>query len=236
MFNRNSLLGLVLLLCASEALARTPTSELHAPAKADDIAARAPRLRLTPLLGAAIPFGEASPVFALNELSPPALLLGADAAWGPILPLDFGFMVLTTLGVSEPKACPQPSTSCALAAGAHFALRARYFFRPAQALDPWLSLGGGIEIASSTGQSTRTKRRKSTYYGPLGLAQAGLDWRLRRSLWLGGLLGVGVASYLSAKDSVSVDGETVTSSSGSLEPRLHYWLFIAGNVTFDVRL
>ena len=246
LFKRNSWFGLVLLLCASNAFARAPATSERATAD-EPVAAHAPRLRLAPLLGVALPFGEASPVFAMNELTPPALLLGADAAWGPLLPLDFGFTVLATLGLGEPEACPRPSTSCALAIGGQFALRARYFFRPAQAFNPWLSLGAGIDVTSSTGQSTSTddgllfdetstKRRTSTYYGPLGLAQAGVDWRLRRSLCLGGLLGLGLASYLSAKDSVSVDGETVTSSSGSLEPQLHYWLYVAANITFDVRL
>jgi hypothetical protein len=59
---------------------------------------------------------------------------------------------------------------------------------------------------------------------------------VQRSLFVGALLGLGVSSYLHAKDSVSVDGEAVTSSSGSLEPRLHQWFYVAASVTFDVRL
>jgi hypothetical protein len=241
-----ALVLLVLPLCWSGA-ALAQASPASQPPAVDLTTPRAPRIRLSPLIGAAIPFAEASPVFALSEVTPPALLLGADAAWGPVLPLDFGFTVLATLGLGEPEVCPRPSSSCAPAVGGQFALRARYFFRPTQALDPWLSLGGGIDVLSSTGETTETntgllfdntstRRRTSTYYGPLGLLQAGLDWRVRRSLFLGALLGLGISSYLSAKDSVSVDGETVTSSSGSLEPRLHQWFYAAASVTFDVLL
>jgi hypothetical protein len=198
-------------------------------------------------VGGAVPFGEASPVFNQSEVTPVALLLGADVAWGPVLPLDFGFTALTTLSLAEPEVCPRPSASCARAAGGQLALRARYFFRPTHAFTPWLSLGGGIDVLSSTGQTTErdadprldgtsVRRRSSTYCGPLGLLQTGLDWRRRQSLGLGALLGLGLSSYLSVKDSVSVDGEIVTSSSGSLEPRLHQWLYVAANATFDVRL
>lgn len=69
----------------------------------------------------------------------------------------------------------------------------------------------------------------------LGQLQAGLDWRARRSLFLGALLGLGISSYLSAKDSVSIDGRrhlVVGLARASPAPVL----YLAANVTFDVRL
>jgi hypothetical protein len=41
---------------------------------------------------------------------------------------------------------------------------------------------------------------------------------------------------MTVKDTVNVDGEDVTSSSGSLEPSTHAWLYLAAHVSFDVRL
>jgi hypothetical protein len=208
---------------------------------------RIPRLRVGPFTGVAVPFGSVTPQLELHEATPLAYLIGGDLAWGPVLPLDFGIMAAAMLGLGEPSACPQPSRSCALAAGGQFALRARYYFRPEQRFTPWLGLGAGFEVFESTGQSSQTEagllfddttiiRRSSTYLGPLGILLAGVDYRVSRRFALGGLLALSLSPYLTVKDAVNVDGEDVTSSSGSLDPSLHQWLFVAVHLTFDQRL
>jgi hypothetical protein len=108
-------------------------------------------------------------------------------------------------------------------------------------------VGAGIDVFESTGESsetdggvlfedTRLTRRSSTYWGPLGMLLAGVDYRLGRRFALGGLVAFSVSPYLTVKDAVNVDGEDVTSSSGSLDPRLHQWLLVAAHLTFDQRL
>jgi hypothetical protein len=208
---------------------------------------RAPRLRVGPFTGVAVPFGKVTSHVELHDATPVAYLIGGDLAWGPLLPLDFGIMVATTLGLGEPNLCPQPSSSCSLAVSGQLALRARYYFRPEARWTPWLGLGAGLDVLKITGQSTMSSsgiildrrvvtQRSSTYLGPLGLLQGGVDFRLRRLLSLGGLVAFSLCPYMTVKDSVNVDGEDVTSSSGSLDPSLHYWLYVAAHVTFDARL
>jgi hypothetical protein len=210
-------------------------------------APRAPRLRFTPLLGVAVPSGKVDAKLDLGRATPSALSMGADIAWGPVLPFDVGLFAVADLGLGTPDSCPQPSSSCTLAASAQFALRARYTFRAAERVSPWLAVGGGIDLLQSTGETSDTDsdiftsrttitQRQSTYWGPLGLALLGADYRLKSKLALGGLVGLALAGFMSQKDATSVDGESVTSSSGTLEPHLHQWLYLAAYVTFDVGL
>ena len=207
----------------------------------------APRLRLAALTGAAIPIGNVTSGVAMSDVTPPAWLIGADVAWGPVLPLDFGITFGVALGLGEPTLCPQPSDACGLAVGGQFAGRVRYYFRAEQRVSPWLGLGGGIDVLRSEGnqamsddgyvfQSTIDTKRTASYFGPLGMLQAGVDVRARRKLAFGGLLAFAASAYTSEKDSLSVDGDDVTSSSGTLSPELHAWLYLAAYVTFDVRL
>jgi hypothetical protein len=189
-------------------------------AKAGDTA-RAPRLRLTPLLGVAVPSGKVDAKLDLDRASPAAFSMGADVAWGPLLSLDVGLFAVANLGLGT--------------------------LRATERFSPWLALGGGIDLLQSTGEtheassgllltSSVVTQRESTYWGPLALALAGADYRLKSKLALGGLVGLSMAGFMSEKDSVSVDGEGVTSSSGTLEPHLHQWLYLAAYVTFDVGL
>lgn len=197
--------------------------------------------------GIAVPFGKVTPQLELHEATPVSFSFGGDLAWGPVLPLDVGIMAAATLGLGEPRVCPQPSTSCSVAGGGQFALRARYYFRPEQRFTPWLGVGAGLDVFQSTGQSTETDsgilfddttvtRRSSTYLGPLAILLAGVDYRFSRRFALGGLVTFSMSPYLTVKDKVSVDGEDVTSSSGSLDPSLHEWLLVAAHLTFDQRL
>lgn len=206
-----------------------------------------PRLRLTGLSGAAVPFGKLTTNDELHDAIPTAYLIGADLAWGPLDPLDFGIMAGAIIGLGEPNICPQPSSSCSLAVGGQFALRARYYFLPAKRVTPWVGLGAGLDVLKMTGQSTMTDagilfddstvtRRSSTYLGPLGVVLAGVDFRLRPKLALGGFVAFAASPYMTVKDTVNVDGEDVTSSSGSLEPSTHAWLYLAAHVSFDARL
>jgi hypothetical protein len=208
---------------------------------------RIPRLRVTALSGAAVPFGKLTPNVELRDAMPTAYLIGGDVAWGPLLALDFGIMAGATIGLGEPDACPQPSSSCTLAVSGQFALRARYYFLPTERFTPWVGLGAGLDVLKITGQSTMTDsgilfdsstvtRRSSTYLGPLGVLLGGVDFRLRPALALGGLVAFSASPYMTVKDTVNVDGEDVTSSSGSLEPSMHTWLYLAAHITFDARL
>lgn len=232
--------------CAGLAFAQTAALGAEPPVAHNPWRASVPRLRLAPFTGLAAPFGKVSPNLELRDATRLSYLIGGDLAWGPVLPLDFGIMGAAMLSLGEPQVCPQPSRSCTVSVGAQLALRARYYFQPEERFTPWLALGAGLEVLESTGQSTHTAaglldettvtQRSATYLGPLALLQGGVDFRLSRRLALGGLLAFSVSPYLSVKDAVNVDGEDVTSSSGSLEPRLHEWLFVAAHLTFDQRL
>lgn len=208
---------------------------------------RAPRLRLSPILGIAVPSGKVDAKLDLGRATPAALSMGADVAWGPLLSFDVGLFAVANLGLGTPRSCPQPSSSCTLATGGQFALRARYTFRATERFSPWLALGGGFDLFQSTGETSDTDsgiftsrttitQRQSTYWGPLGLALLGADYRFKSKLALGGLIGSSLAGFMSQKDATSVDGESVTSSSGTLEPHLHQWWYLAAYVTFDVGL
>ena len=228
--------ALVVLLGVAEARAQTaPTGP------------RAPRLRLAPLLGAALPVGDVDAGLAMADVTPPALAIGADFAWGPVLRWDVGFTVFSTLGLGEPRVCPQPSRVCTLAIGGQFAPRFRFHLAPEQVVDPWLGLGAGLDVLQSHGQTTMTDsgvffssstttHRKATYYGPMLMLQAGADLRLRRTLLLGPMLAVGLSRFSSVSNSVTADSEHVSSSTGSLDGALHSWIHLAASVTFDFRL
>lgn len=233
--------------CAGLAFTQTAALGAEPPVAHDPWRASVPRLRLAPFTGLAAPFGNVSPNLELRDATRLSYLIGGDLAWGPVLPLDFGIMGAAMLSLGEPQVCPQPSRSCTVAVGAQLALRARYYFRPEERFTPWLALGAGLEVLESTGQSTHTDagilldettvtQRRASYLGPLALLQCGVDFRLSRRISLGGLLAFSVSPFLTVKDAVNVDGEDVTSSSGSLEPRLHEWLFVAAHLTFDQRL
>lgn len=235
----STLLGAVCCLAAPPALGQTggsPTSEPHAP-----------RLRFTPLLGVAIPSGKTHEKLALSDAIPTALTMGADVAWGPVLPFDVGLFAVANLGLGTPDSCPQPSEKCTLAASGQFALRARYTFLATQRISPWVAVGGGIDLLQTTGESTETDsdiftsrtsvtKRQSMYFGPLFLALVGADYRLKSKLSLGALAGLAMAGYTSQHDSVEVDGDRETSSSGTLAPYRHQWLYLAAYATFDVGL
>jgi hypothetical protein len=219
----------------------------QARAASTRVTPHAPRLRLTPLLGVAAPSGKAHAKLELADVTPIAVSMGADIAWGPVLPFDVGLFAVANLGLGAPDSCPQPSSSCTLAASGQLALRARYTFRAAERFSPWLALGAGVDLFQSTGETSETEssilyarsvliQRRSTYWGPLGLALAGADYRLGRKLALGGLVGLSMGAFVSQKDAVIVDGDDESSSSGTLEPYQHRWLYLAGYVTFDVGL
>jgi len=241
--------GVGFLLMSEVAFAQSSPASQPAPpaaAQAPNLPT-APRLRLSPLLGAALPFGEVESGRAMGDVTPSALLFGFDFAWGPALSWDVGLTMAVAVGLGEPRTCPQPSTSCSLAGGGQFAPRFRFDFAPRQRVSPWLSLGAGLDVLSSTGQSTVsdsnllfprsiTTERKALYYGPLLLLQAGANLRLRRHLSLGPLLGLALSRYTAVSRSVSVGGEDTSPSSDSIDPSLHAWLYIAANLTFDVRL
>lgn len=208
---------------------------------------RAPRLRLAPLLGAAIPIGDVHAELAMADVTPPALTIGADLAWGPVLRWDIGFTVFSTLGLGEPRVCPQPSRVCGLAIGGQLAPRFRFHLAPEQVVNPWLGVGAGLDVLASEGRTTMTDsgiifssstttHRKATYYGPMLMLLAGADLRLHRTLSLGPLLAVGLSRFSSVANSVSADSEQISSSSGSLDGAFHSWIHLAANVTFDIRL
>jgi hypothetical protein len=238
--------ALVVVLGAAEASAAV--SRVAGPQPRDTPSApRAPRLRLGPLLGAAVPVGDAHAGQAIADVTPPALAIGADFAWGPVLRWDIGFTVFSTLGLGEPRVCPQPSRVCTLAIGGQFAPRFRFHLAPEQVFNPWLGLGAGLDVLQSHGQTTMTDsgiifssstttHRKATYYGPMLMLQAGADLRLRRTLFIGPMLAVGLSRFGNVSSSVTADGEHISSSSGSLEGALHGWVHLAVSVTFDFRL
>ncbi len=222
------------------------------PARAAADAADAPpptaRLRFSGLLGSALGVGRITPGGAtLGEVMPPALLTGADVAFAPLRQLDFGVNALALLGLGEPNVCPGPSESCSLAAGGQLALRLRYHLWPEQTFNPWLAVGGGLDLLGTTGvttdtragllfnATTRTERRR-IYWGPLGLLQVGGDYRLRRAVYVGGVLGYALGSYAHLEHSVRVDGETESSWSGNSPTQFHHWLYLAAQATFDVAL
>lgn len=208
---------------------------------------RAPRLRLAPLLGAAIPVGNVHSELAMADVTPAALALGADVAWGPVLRWDVGLTVFSTLGLGEPRVCPRPSRVCGLAIGGQLAPRFRFYLAPEQAVNPWLAVGAGLDVLASEGRTTMTDsgiifssstttHRKATYYGPMLMLLVGADLRLHRTLSLGPLLAVGLSRFSSVANSVSADREQISSSSGSLDGAFHSWVHLAANVTFDIRL
>lgn len=208
---------------------------------------RAPRLRLGPLVGAAIPIGDVHSGLAIADVTPPALTLGADLAWGPVLRWDIGLTVFSTLGLGEPRVCPQPSRVCGLAIGGQLAPRFRFHLAPEQVVNPWLAVGAGLDVLASEGRTTMTDsgiifssstttHRKATYYGPMLMLLVGADLRLHRTLFLGPVLAVGLSRFSSVANSVSADSEHISSSSGSLDGAFHSWIHLAANVTFDLRL
>lgn len=234
-------------LVAQSAPAQSAAAPHEQRAPEDPWRPRVPRLRVTGLSGVAVPFGKLTLKDELHDAIPTAYLIGADVAWGPLEPLDFGIMAGAIIGLGEPDICPQPSSSCTLAVGGQFALRARYYFLQARRFTPWVGLGAGLDVLKITGQSTMTDsgilfdsstvtRRSSTYLGPLGVLLVGADFRVRPKLALGGFAALAVSPYMTVKDTVNVDGEDVTSSSGSLEPSTHAWLYLAAHASFDVRL
>ena len=209
----------------------------------------APRLRFAPWLGVGVPLGSAARGVAVNDLTPVPVLVGGDIAWGPSLSWDLGLSFFTGIGLGEPGVCPEPRDSCSLSVGGQVALRGRFYLRPAERINPWLGLGVGYEVLGNTSQtttsddqiifsSTTTTRRSDIYSGPVfAMLQAGVDFRLKRSLTLGGLAGFSLARFSDVKHTTSVDGESAASSSSALAGApLHEWLFLAANVTFDVRL
>ncbi len=246
-------LGALLVLCASRsAFAQVAgTASEVAPSRVQQLpdTPRAPRLRFAPWLGFAVPIGSVTPQLAMSELTPPALLIGGDMAWGPSLTWDVGLTFLTSVGLGEPKVCPEPHDSCSLAGGGQVALRGRYYLRPAERVNPWLGLGAGLEVLGNTSATTTsrdqvvfssssTTKRSDVYYGPVfGMLQAGVDFRVKRAVTLGGVLGFSLSRFTNVTHTTTVDDQDTTSSRSSVpSAALHQWLFLAVNGTFDARL
>jgi hypothetical protein len=206
-----------------------------------------PRLRFSGLAGLGMSFGDVDARNSVHDVMPTPLLLGAEAAWGPIPDFDVGIASVVMIGIGAPAQCPEPTASCGIAAGGFGILRGRYHLRPLSTFDPWFGLGAGIEVVGSNGQTTETNSglfSSSTtttvsdfYYGPvLGCLQAGFDYRLRPSVYLGANLALAVAYYTNVKRSVEVEGERVSSSSRGIDGATHTWLLMGVQATFDVAL
>ncbi len=246
-------LGALLVLCASRsafAQVAGPSGEV-APGHVQKLpdTPHAPRLRFAPWLGFAVPIGSAAPQLAMSDLTPPALLIGGDMAWGPSLTWDVGLTFLTSLGLGEPKVCPEPHNGCSLSGGGQVVVRGRYYLQPAERVNPWLGLGAGLEVLDNTSATTTsrdqilfssssTTKRSDLYYGPVfGMLQAGVDFRVKRSVTLGGVLGLSLSRFTKVKHTTTVDGDDTASSTGDVpSAALHQWVFLAFNGTFDVRL
>jgi hypothetical protein len=205
-----------------------------------------PRVRLSAMLGAGLPFGRVGERAKVSDLMPTPFLLGADAAWGPVPSFDVGITSLAMIGVGTPELCPEPTETCGVTVGGFGFLRGRYYFRPLQAFDPWVGLGAGIEVLGNNGQTTEvdgifdmstTTSVTDFYFGPVfGILQAGFDYRVHRSLSVGSSLGLAIGRYTSVKRTVEVDGEKISSSSRGLDAATHEWLLLTAHVTFDVPL
>jgi len=222
-------LAVLLIACASRsAFAQAVGAGGVAPGAVQQLpeTPHAPRLRFAPWLGFAVPIGSAAPKLPISDLTAPPVLIGGDIAWGPSLSWDVGLTFFTGLGLGAPKVCPEP-----------------------QRVNPWLGLGVGLEVLGTSSEttmsndqilfeSTTTTKQSDIYYGPLfGMLHAGIDFRVRRSVTLGGVVGFSLARFTNVKHTTSVEGQVTESSSNSLAATsFHEWLFLAVNGTFDVRL
>ena len=245
-------LAVLLIACASRsAFAQAVGAGGVAPGAVQQLpeTPHAPRLRFAPWLGFAVPIGSAAPKLPISDLTAPPVLIGGDIAWGPSLSWDVGLTFFTGLGLGAPKVCPEPHNKCSLSAGGQLALRGRYYLRPSERVNPWLGLGVGLEVLGTSSEttmsndqilfeSTTTAKQSDIYYGPLfGMLHAGIDFRVRRSVTLGGVVGFSLARFTNVKHTTSVEGQVTESSSNSLTATsFHEWLFLAVNGTFDVRL
>lgn len=229
-------------------LALLTTEGSAAPAPADSEAPSGSRVRLSGALGAGAAFGDASRGAKVRNLMPTPLVIGLDAAWGPVPSFDLGIASFATLGTGVPAQCPEPTTSCGLATGGFGLVRGRFHFLPREPLDPWVGLGAGIEVLGSRGQTTVTKSGilfdsstttdvSEVYVGPvLGALQLGLDYRIRRSFYFGTSAELSVARFTSLERTIEVDGREVGSSSVRLDKTTHQWLRLTLHITGDVGL
>jgi hypothetical protein len=249
-WRRGALAGIAILgVTTANAAAAGPTtapvsSRVAAPSRDEPAFAR---LRFSGLAGLGLPFGSAADGASVQNIMPTPLLLGAEAAWGPIPDFDVGIASVAMIGLGTPARCPEPTESCGIAAGGFGLVRARYYLRPLAAFDPWFGLGAGIEVVGSNGQTTETDsgifststttNTSDFYYGPvLGCLLTGFDYRLRRSVYLGANLTLALARYTNVKRSIDVEGEETSSSSRGIDGATHTWLMFAVHATFDVAL
>lgn len=104
-------------------------------------------------------------------------------------------------------------------------VEARYYFSPAETLDPWISYGLGFEAATQSINDRPQRRSEETTASGIEFARLGFgfDWRAGRVFGLGPLVEVAAGQYTRTRTEVN----GVETFDGAIEDRaIHGWVTI----------
>jgi opacity protein-like surface antigen len=218
-----SLLRVALVVVAGSAFAQAP-----APPPSDSMSASDSGISLGLRAGYGVPLGTATGVTGAPNIS--SSIAGTIPLWA-----DVGYRFASNwyiggffqygIGILASNVCAT-GTSCTNY-DMRFGLNAHYHFMPGQMLDPWVGIGAGYEILSTTVTPTGGTGVTSNVRGfEFGNAQVGLDWMATPSLGVGPFVAFTVAQYTDA--SVGSVSASITNKS------IHEWLLFGLRGVFNI--
>jgi hypothetical protein len=208
---------------------------------------------LTMRAGAAFSIGNAESALPLADRMGIAPALAVDLGYRLNERLYLGGILAGAPALVTPTPCREEAAGyrCSGAGLGAFGAIARWHFAPLGRLDPWI--GGGIAFGVQAEKATREELvggssafcivgcgptriehvRSTTRYGPDGILEGGLNYRVSRVVGLGVSATAFGGEYLDSVVTERRNGQEVSSDGRDVESRAHLWVMAAGNVVLN---
>lgn len=176
--------------------------------------------------GIALPVGSVSPTTkmsdALGVQVPLIVDLGAKVIPNLWVGGFLGIAVGGVVGRTE-QVCTQVGVNCT-GVGFRGGIMGQWSFRPKELVNPWVGLGFGYELATSSGSNDPNSVSNSIHGFELVHVLGGVDFRLQDLFGVGPFFDAALGRYDYAKQEVNAGG-AVTDNGGSLPDKsFHGWL------------